>query len=168
MTNRMTNRRTMLTALGTGCLLMAAKAAVAANDCVSSTDSAALSALLDRYITAANTHDTSSFAEIFTETYLQRSGRGASGLAAHIESARRLFAAFPDLHLVVEDRIFANDKIVARCTYTGTQQDTFVGIAPTGRKITFGTIDIWRVEGGKLAEHWDQVDFAGILQLRAA
>ena len=164
----MTDRRTTLTALATGCLLMSARTAIGANNCASSTDSPAFSALLDRYVAAANTHDTSSFAEIFTETYLQRSGRGASGLAARIESARRLFAAFPDLHLVVEDRIVADDKIVARCTYTGTQQGTFLGIAPTGRKIAFGTIDIWRVEGGKLAEHWDQVDFAGILKQRRA
>jgi predicted SnoaL-like aldol condensation-catalyzing enzyme len=25
-----------------------------------------------------------------------------------------------------------------------------------------GTIDIWRIENGKFAEHWDQVDFAGL------
>jgi predicted ester cyclase len=40
----------------------------------------------------------------------------------------------------------------------------FVGVEPTGKKVKFGTIDIWRVEDGKLAEHWDQVDFAGILK----
>jgi predicted ester cyclase len=146
---------------------MPAGAALAAEDCASPVDIAASSALLDRYIAAVNSHDTSSFAEIFTETYLQRSGRNPPGLAAHIESARRLYAALPDLHLVVDDRIFGGDKIVGRCTYTGTQHGTFLGIEPTGREIKFGTIDIWRVEGGKMAEHWDQVDFAGILkQLR--
>jgi predicted ester cyclase len=164
----MTNRRTLIGALGASSFLRPAMAALGADDCASSTEGAAASALLDRYSAAVNAHDTSSFVEIFTETYLQRSGRNPPGLAAHIESARRLYAALPDLHLVVEDRIFGGDKIVARCSYTGTQRGTFLGIAPTGREIEFGTIDIWRVEGGKLAEHWDQVDFAGILrQLRA-
>jgi predicted ester cyclase len=42
------------------------------------------------------------------------------------------------------------------------------GIAPTGRKISFATIDIWRVECGKLAEHWDLVDTVGLQkQLRS-
>jgi SnoaL-like polyketide cyclase len=41
---------------------------------------------------------------------------------------------------------------------------TFLGIAPTGKQVTINTIDIWRVEGGKLAEHWDVIDIAGIRQ----
>jgi predicted SnoaL-like aldol condensation-catalyzing enzyme len=36
--------------------------------------------------------------------------------------------------------------------------------APTGKQVTIKTIDIWRVEGGKLAEHWDVIDIAGIRQ----
>ena len=164
----MTNRRTLIAALGASSFLMPDMAALAADDCAPSTEGAAASALLDRYSAAVNAHDTSSFAEIFTEAYLQRSGRNPPGLAAQVENARRLYAALPDLRLVVEDRIFGGDKIVARCSYTGTQRGTFLGIEPTGREIKFGTIDIWRVEGGKLAEHWDQVDLAGILrQLRA-
>ena len=173
--NPMTERRTVLelaalgAALGVGSFLIPAASAYAAADCSSPGDAAANSGLLGRYVAAYNAHDTSTFAEIFTDTYLQRSGRGPSGLAAHIESARRFFTALPDLHLIVEDRIFSGDRIVARCTYTGTQSGKFVGVEPTGKQIKFGTIDIWRVEGGKLAEHWDQVDIAGILkQLRGA
>lgn len=163
----MTNRRLLLGALGATSLLAPVSAALSAENCTTSTDSVGNSALLDRYVTAINAHDTATLADIFTENYLQRSGRNPPGRAAQIDNARRFFAALPDLHLVVEDRIFGGDKIVARCTYTGTQRGKFVGIEPTGKEIKFGTIDIWRVENGKLAEHWDQVDFAGILkQLR--
>jgi predicted ester cyclase len=163
-----TRRRSLFAALGASPFLLPSTA-LALGDCASPADTAAASALLDRYIAAVNAHDTSSFAEIFAENYLQRSGRNPPGLAAHIASARRLFAALPDLHLVVEDRIFSSDKIVARCTYTGTQRGIFLGIEPTDKEITFGTIDIWRVEDGKLAEHWDQVDVACTLkQLRGS
>ena len=90
-------------------------------------------------------------------------------LAAQIENAKRFFAALPDLKLTIEDRIIEGDKIVARCTYSGTQLGVFLGVPPTGKWITFGTIDIWRVEEGKFAEHWDQVDFVGVLkQLKAS
>jgi predicted ester cyclase len=160
----MTSRRMLIATVGS--LLLPGTVAQAV-DCPASTDRTTNSDLLDRYVAAYNAHDTRSFPEIFTETYLQRSGRNPAGLAAQIDSARRLFNALPDLNLVVEDRIFGGDKIVARNTWTGTHRGAFLGIEPTGKQIRFGTIDIWRVEDGKLAEHWDQVDFAGILnQLR--
>ena len=39
---------------------------------------------------------------------------------------------------------------------------------PTGWKFSLGTINIWRVEGEKIAEHWDLVDFAGLQKQLAA
>ncbi len=39
---------------------------------------------------------------------------------------------------------------------------------PTGKKLTWGDIDIWRVADGKFVEHWDQSDLAGLArQMRA-
>jgi predicted ester cyclase len=58
--------------------------------------------------------------------------------------------------------MFAGDKIIARNGFTATHTQPALGYAPTGRKVTIRTIDIWRVESGKLAEHWDIVDFAGL------
>ena len=165
----MLNRRTVFAAaaFAAPATFVLLRPALADAGACATDQSAANAALLERYVAAANAHDTSSFGDIFTDTYLQRSGRSPPGLAAQIENAQRFFTALPDLHLVIEDRIFGGDRIVARCTYTGTQSGKFLGVEPTGKQIKFGTIDIWRVEGGKLAEHWDQVDFAGILkQLR--
>jgi predicted ester cyclase len=46
--------------------------------------------------------------------------------------------------------------------FSATHTQPLQGIAPTGRRFTLRTIDIWRVENGKLAEHWDIVDYAGL------
>ena len=128
---------------------------------------AAASALLDRYIAAVNARDTSAFGEIHTETYIQNSGRGPSGLAAHIENFRGIFARMPDVQLRAEDRIIAGDRVVARMSFAATHTQPLQGIAPTGRRFTLRTIDIWRVENGRFAEHWDIVDFPGLVkQLR--
>src|SRR5262245_7009304 len=124
-------------------------------------------ALLDRYVAAVNAHDTSSFPELFTEGYIQHSGRSPSGLAAQIENFRRILASMPDVQMQVEDRIIAGDRVVARNTFNATHSHTMQGIAPTGRRFALRTIDIWRVENGKFAEHWDLVDFPGFVkQLR--
>ena len=156
----MTNRRTLLTfaALGTSVAIALPKASRATGAC----PSPANAAILDRYVAAINALDISAFPGIFTEGYIQHSGRSPSGLTAQIESARRLHETWPDIHMQVEDQILDSDKVVARCLYAATHSQTVRGFAPTGRKITFATIDIWRVEGGKFAEHWDLVDVASI------
>jgi steroid delta-isomerase-like uncharacterized protein len=120
------------------------------------------SALLDKYVAAVNAHDTSSFGEIHAETYIKHSGRSLNGLAAQIENFRTIFARMPDVQVKVEDRIIQGDKMVARMTFTATHTQPMQGIAPTGRRFTLRTIDIWRIENGKLAEHWDVVDTAGL------
>ena len=125
-------------------------------------DDAAYNRLLDRYVTAVNAHDTGPFPEIFTEGYIQHSGRSPSGLQAQITNFQRIFENWPDFQSRIEDRIFGADRIVARVTFSGTHSRTVLGFAPTGKKITWGAIDIWRVENGKLAEHWDIVDVAGL------
>lgn len=166
----MTNRRDVL-ALGilSGTALVAPpRAALAAGDCPPAANSGAIgAALVDKYAAAVNAHDTSSFPEIHTESYIQHSGRSPSGLAAQIENFRRIFAAMPDIQMRVEDRIIAGDKVVTRNTFSATHNHTVRGIPPTGKAFTFRTIDIWRVENGKFAEHWDLTDTLEVLrQLR--
>jgi predicted ester cyclase len=161
----MTNRREVM-ALGLlgATALMAAQREAFAEGCAEQFGAG----LLDRYVAAVNAHDTSSFPELFTESYIQHSGRSASGLAAQIENFRRIIAAMPDVRMRVEDRIIAGDKVVARNTYSATHTQPIRGIAPTGKAFTFRTIDIWRVENGKFAEHWDLTDTAEVLgKLRA-
>ena len=162
----MTQRRDVL-ALGilSGAALLAwPPASAAAADCPPTAQAAVMAALADKYAAAVNAHDTSSFPDIHTESYIQHSSRSPSGLAAQIELFKRIFAAMPDLRMVVEDRIIAGDKIVSRNAWSATHTNTIRGIPPTGKPFTFHTIDIWRVENGKLAEHWDVTDTIEVLR----
>ncbi len=124
----------------------------------------ASAALLERYVAAVNAHDTSSFPELFTDTYIQHSGRSPSGLAAQIENFRRIVATMPDVRMQVEDRIVAGDRVVARTAYSATHTRPIRGVPPTGKPFTFRTIDIWRVENGKFAEHWDLTDAGEVVR----
>jgi predicted ester cyclase len=164
MGGKMLTRRMMLVcaalpAIGSADLI---KSAAAAEGCSAGAETN--SKLLDRYVAAVNAHDASSFAEIFTEGYIQHSGRSPSGLAAQVANFEHLLDIWPDIQMRVEDRIVSSDKIAARVTFTATHSRTVAAIPPTGRKISFGTMDIWRVEQGKLAEHWDLVDTPGMLR----
>jgi hypothetical protein len=86
---------------------------------------AANAALFDRYVAAVNAGDTATLQALFAQPYIQHGG---------LKGGTR--TVFPDLHVTVEDRIFAGDKIVARNTWGGTHRGVFLGIAPTGKQIT--------------------------------
>ncbi len=63
----------------------------------------------------------------------------------------------------IEDVIAEGDRVVVRWTNRGTHVGEFMGIPPTNRSYTMAGIDIYRGEGGKLAEHWHVVDVYGQL-----
>ena len=74
------------------------------------------------------------------------------------------FAAFPDAQLTIEDLIAEGDKVVGRFTMRGTHRGAFMGIAPTGKHVTMTGINICRIEEGKIAEMWQNLDTLGLLQ----
>ena len=151
-------------------LLLAASAVAAAAPALAAAPGRPTAeALLARYVALKNAHDATRCAEIYAEDYVEHSGRNPSGLPALIANWQAQFEQMPDLVVTLEDQVFGRDRAVGRFTYSATHTRPILGIAPTGRRFSFGTIDIWRVKDGRLAEHWDQVDLAGLLrQLRAA
>jgi len=66
--------------------------------------------------------------------------------------------AFPDGKHTILDQIAEGDKVVTRYTWTGTHLGEFMGIAPTGKKVTFSMIDIVRIQNGKIIEAWVEYD----------
>ena len=82
------------------------------------------------------------------------------------EGLKQLFnmglTAFPDWHETIEDIIAEGDKVWVRLAYTGTHKGEFMGLAPTGKKITSKAVDIYRIVNGKHVEGrfvTDQLDF---------
>jgi len=74
------------------------------------------------------------------------------------------FGGFPDMRLEVEDIVAQGDRVAVRWTFHGTHQGEFFGIPPTDTQVTMSAIEINRVEDGKVAEHWVELDQLGMLQ----
>jgi predicted ester cyclase len=49
-------------------------------------------------------------------------------------------------------------------TWSGTHQGELMRIPPTGKSVSFGVIDTVRIAGGKLVEHWGQMDNFRLMQ----
>ena len=83
--------------------------------------------------------------------------QGADGLLQMIRMGRAPFDA-PVFAVEVEP-IVEGKRLAARWTMTGRYRGGIPGTtAPVGTEITFGGIDIWRVEGGKIVEYWVSSD----------
>lgn len=77
---------------------------------------------------------------------------------------QELYRAFPDLRHDIQDQIAEGDLVVTRWTATGTHHGDLMGVAPTGRSISFTGINIYRLEGDKLVESQVSWDMLGLLQ----
>jgi predicted ester cyclase len=75
-----------------------------------------------------------------------------------------LRAALPDLQVTVEDLLAEGDKVALRLRGRGTHRGPFAGVAPTGRPVALTSMELLRLAGGKLVEHWDEFDTLGVLQ----
>ncbi len=60
------------------------------------------------------------------------------------------FSAFPDLSFTVHEIVCEQDKAVSRFTASGTHEGELMGIAATGKSVSFAGTVIARFERGKL------------------
>jgi predicted ester cyclase len=68
------------------------------------------------------------------------------------------------IRFTIEDVIECGDKLVVRWTNSGSHVGDFLGIPPTNKSFSVAGIDIYRLEEGKLAEHWHVIDQLTMLQ----
>jgi steroid delta-isomerase-like uncharacterized protein len=71
-----------------------------------------------------------------------------------------LRVAFPDEVFIIEDMIAEGDKVAVRYTWKGTHKGTYLGIAPTGKKVTLVFLELFKISNGKLVESWETVDLS--------
>ena len=72
--------------------------------------------------------------------------------------------AFPDVGWTIEEQIADDDRVWSRSTWRGTNQGSFLGILPTGKKITVAAWTIDRFTDGKIAESRIIMDTFGMMQ----
>jgi predicted SnoaL-like aldol condensation-catalyzing enzyme len=71
------------------------------------------------------------------------------------EARRRFFQEFPDSRTTIDHIVAEGDQVFAMLTTTATNKQT-------GKKVTIKSADLYRIEDGKIAEHWDVVDESGM------
>ena len=127
-------------------------------------------AVIRRWIEASNDRDLQAEADVLAPGYVAHvpGAPGPLDLEAWTQFSGSFAEAFPDIRLTVEDIFSAGEKVAARVAFHGTHRGEFQGIAPTCKEVAFSSIEVNRVVGGKVEEHWVELDLLGLMQQRGA
>ncbi|TNC23505.1 ester cyclase [Amycolatopsis alkalitolerans] len=89
-------------------------------------------------------------------------GAGAEAIQHVKDAIRDLHAAVPDIAFTVEDAAQHGETAWVRATARGTATGPFFG-PPSGRPVEVTVIDVARVTGGRIVEHWGVPDRFALL-----
>ncbi|MFJ7420985.1 ester cyclase [Streptomyces uncialis] len=92
-----------------------------------------------------------------------RDGSPMPGADVAAEMAR-FMRAFPDLRLTVHSLVAEDDLVSTRLTVEGTHQGEYLGLPPTGRKVSCALLGQLRIDSGTVVEHWGVADGLYLLE----
>jgi len=131
--------------------------------------SAANKALVQRMVEVIqNQQQLDRMGDFFEPNFVNHLDHAPDSPLNSIEKAQQLFtqmfAALPDLRVTIQHQVAEGDTVMTHKIFQGTHLGAFMGVAPSGKPITFGVIDILRLENGKIVEHWAIQDRLGLMQ----
>ena len=73
-------------------------------------------------------------------------------------------ALFPDLEEDLQDIVASGDTVCTRWVVSGSLQQEFMGIPPTGQTIKVEGMNFYRLKDGRVTDVWAQSDALGMMQ----
>lgn len=103
-------------------------------------------------------HDFGKLDEIMRDDYIQHNEDVPQGKDGFEQFFEQMFKAMPDFRYTIKKIVAEGDTVMMYSTTTATHLGEWLGNPPTGNKLNFDVVDIFRIEDGKIAEHWDVAD----------
>lgn len=104
-------------------------------------------------------HDLSRLDDYMKEEYIQHNADCPQGRGGFVQFFEVIFRAVPDFKYTLRKLVAEGDIVMAYSTTTGTHTGgEWLGQDSTGNRLGFNVVDIFRLEEGKIAEHWDVAD----------
>jgi len=96
----------------------------------------------------------------FTYTLGGQPPRDRTAMLAFLQGVH---AAFPDWRVQIDDIVAEDSSVAVRWSGQVTHEGPFHGIPPTGKHIAVSGINLYRIEDGRIAQEWEQMDSLGML-----
>jgi predicted SnoaL-like aldol condensation-catalyzing enzyme len=104
-------------------------------------------------------HDMTKLDSYMRDDYIQHNADCPQGKAGFIEFFTVIFNAIPDFKYTLHRMVAEGDIVIAFSRTTGTHTGgEWLGKKASGNKLDYNCVDIFRVQDGKIAEHWDVAD----------
>jgi predicted ester cyclase len=125
-------------------------------------------AIIHRLIEAENKHNVALLDEFIAPDFVDERNTPFElrGLESYKQFENGVIKAFPDFQETIEDIIAEGDKVWVYFRFTGTHTGEWnvfgITLPPTGKKITWAGVNMWRIVEGKVVERKsirDMLDF---------
>ncbi len=104
-------------------------------------------------------HNMAVLDQFMHDDYIQHNPDVPQGKTGFAEFHKGFFAAFPDSCASINKIVAEGDLVFVYNTITATHSgEGFLNHPPTGNKVKYDVVDMFRLRDGKLAEHWDVAD----------
>ncbi len=103
--------------------------------------------------------------ELFSPAYVDHAA--PPGVPGGLEGVKAVFGmfrtAFPDVKFIIDQMVAEGDIVATLVHGEGTNNGPFMGQAPTGKHAVWRSVGFFRVEEGKIIEHWGIPDLFGLM-----
>lgn len=133
-------------------------------------DSEANKALAERFYEAFNSRAFDDYASCIAADVIDHNPgpKQMPGLEGLKGALQGFTVVFPDLQITIEDVISEEDLVLVRGTATGNHEGEFLGVAPTGKVVTFGYNDVYRIKDDVITEAWHVKELLQVLGILSA
>lgn len=114
------------------------------------------------YAEVINSRDVEAIDLLLSEGFVHNGE--ARGREGQKRAVRAFLDGFADLHNEIELILAEGDLVAAHQTWSGTHSGPFLGVEATGRKVSFPSTAVLRIEDGTIAEATDVVGVAELMQ----
>ena len=123
--------------------------------------------VIEGMVDGLNDHRIDDIGAFFADSFRWMGNQGCGtkmGLTAFQDNWQRPFqAAFSDKVCVDEARLYMGEWAAAFGRQEAVHSGSFMGIAPTGKRVEIRYMDFWKVADGKIVDNWVMVDFPHVM-----
>jgi steroid delta-isomerase-like uncharacterized protein len=120
-------------------------------------------AIVRRWIEAVNARNLAVLDEMIAQDFTYHTFQ-IQGVEVIKQAIAEEIQGFPDFHVTLKDITASEDKVWIYVEETGTHTGEYRGLAPTGNKVHYPAIAIFRIQDGKIVEGWGVYDYLDFYQ----
>lgn len=108
--------------------------------------------------------DLSAVERFVRSDYIQHNSLVKQGAEGFKEFFSAWFVSVPDWNYTLKKIAAEGNEVWVYGTYAGTLVKDWLGIPASGQRYAFDAVDVFRLQDGQLAEHWDVMDIYGLFK----